>query len=124
MYNISRGNPFYSLAKCMQITFQEKERIRRQKMKMKLQVIFLLTCVLFELMLVHMATSSPVPQRNRPTSMHGKGKASQVVEKCPTLTYCTCKERTVDLDITCNGINTQNLKVTFLIFETFIVSYF
>ena len=71
MCTISRGNHFYILAKYMQMTFGEKERIGRQKMKMKLQVIFLLTCVLFELMLVPMATSSPVPKRNRQSTRTG-----------------------------------------------------
>ena len=80
-------------------------------MKVNTQVTILLVCVSTAFTLVKMAASSPVPQTNREQTMRANQKAVDAVEKCPTLTYCTCKERKVDLDITCSGVNSQKLKV-------------
>ena len=109
-----KGNHFYRLTNCLHMTFQNKERIGLHKMKMKLQVATLLICVLLEVMIVRLASSSPVPDtanRQKNFYQHGNEKPEQ---KCPRLQYCTCiernnKERT--LDVTCNGVNSAKLRV-------------
>ena len=91
------------------ISFKEKSAWR--KMKVNTRVTVLLVCFSTAFTLVKMAASSPVPQTSREQTMRANQKAVEAVEKCPTLTYCTCKERKVDLDITCSGVNSQKLKV-------------
>ena len=38
--------------------------------------------------------------------MHGAG------EKCPTLSYCTCKSKRTGLDVTCDRVNSYKLRVS------------
>ena len=109
-----KGNHFYSLTKWLHMTFRYKEKIGLQKMKMKFQVTILLICVLLELMTVRLASCSPVPDNNN--SRKKFYKVPEKVEKCPeTLQHCTCIERNnvkKTLDITCNGVNSAQLKVS------------
>jgi hypothetical protein len=82
---------------------------------MKLQVTSLIICVLLELMTVRLASCSPVPDNtNRLKSVYKN--TVQKLEKCPRdLLHCTCIERNNvrrTLDVTCNGVNTDQLKVS------------
>ena len=38
--------------------------------------------------------------------MHGEG------EKCPTLSYCSCKSKRTGLDVTCDRVNSYKLRVS------------
>ena len=101
----------YIFAKLLHNPLCFKKKSAWKKMKVNTHVAFLLVCASTAFMFVKIATSSPVPDASREQTMRAKQKPVAAVEKCPTLTYCTCKERKVDLDITCSGVNTQKLKV-------------
>ena len=112
----AKGNPLYNLIKLLPMEFRDKQKISLKGIKMNLQIIILVLCVWFEISLVQFASCSPVPESVRQKSVF-KNEV-QAVDKCPELTFCTCKERDNKgrkLDITCNGVNSNNLKVSFYI---------
>ena len=110
-----KGNHFHNLTKCLHMTFRYKEKIGLQKMTMKLQVTSLLICVLLELMTVRLASCSPVPENTNIRQKNFYKTNLEKEEKCPYLQHCTCivrKNVKQTLDITCNGVNSAQLKVS------------
>jgi len=107
-------NSFHNLTRCVHRTSRDKDKIGFQKMKMKLQIAAgVLIFVLFELSLVQFSTCSPVPDiSERQKSVYHN--IAEKKEKCPQgLHKCTCVERNNrgrKLDITCNGVDTHELK--------------
>ena len=111
-------NTFYNLTKCLPRTSRDKDKIGLRKMKMKLQIVTgVLICVLFEVLLVQISSCSPVPDidERQKSVYHNVGLKT---EKCPTgFVKCSCVERNNrrrKLDITCNGVNTNELRVSHL----------
>ena len=115
-------NSFHNLTRCVHRTSRDKDKIGFQKMKMKLQIAAgVLIFVLFELSLVQFSTCSPVPDiSERQKSVYHN--IAEKKEKCPQgLHKCTCVERNNrgrKLDITCNGVDTHELKVSLFKFAT------
>ena len=115
-------NSFHNLTRCVHRTSRDKDKIGFRKMKMKLQIAAgVLIFVLFELSLVQFSTCSPVPDiSERQKSVYHN--IAEKKEKCPQgLHKCTCVERNNrgrKLDITCNGVDTHELKVSLFMFST------
>ena len=117
MYKKVKLNTFHNLTKFLHRTSRDKDKIGLRKMKMKLQITTgILICVLFEVLLVQFTSCSPMPDiSERQQNMYHQNAEKK--EKCPSaLKHCQCVERNNrgrKLDITCNEVNTQKLKVNF-----------
>ena len=120
-------NTFYNLTRCLHRTTRDKDKIGFRKMKMKLQIATgVLLCVLFEVSLVQFSTCSPVPDISDVRQKSVYHNIAEKKERCPPgLRKCQCVERNNrgrKLDITCNKVNTHDLKVSnFWFVSTFLI---
>jgi hypothetical protein len=83
---------------------------KEKKSKMKIISSCLVFCLAIEL-----GFGLPFRKSDSGVKLQGREKVHGEGEKCPTgLNYCKCKSKGSSLDITCEDINTSQLKVNIL----------